>query len=676
MNDEGQKTPKWLFDKIEAIVEQITGRKFALDAAASPWNAQCGNYFTRDQDSLKQDWTAYKNIFLNAPFAKDEIGPFVWKAIASKAGCTVALLVPVWTSYEWCVELKKIGQYHDIVGLVFFELFSGKRIVRNKGDKQIQVAIIGPNVKPGNGPAIYAAPPPKNESPELQISLNSHDGSQTPRWLFEKIQEIVGRPFQVDAAASQWNAQCDTFLDEETNALIQDWTQWKTIFVNAPFSATLIAEFVAKAIEAAATGSTVAMILPFWAGYSWFQSVKRKGRLHDVIGPVSFTNHDGSHTVLNNGRSTSSIGVAFLGPDVVAGTNGEPIRKPDGSSVEPGTNGSSQARSESIGSIRHGLRLIPLSSVEPKPTTWLWHRRIPLGELTICDGDPADNKSSLLIDIAARVSTGRPMPDGSEGVLGNVLLLSAEDSLEKTIRKRLEVAEADLARIKTIEGEVSLPGTHKALEQAIRMAEARLIIVDPLMAFLSADANGDQKVRKALGPLKKIAERTNSAIVMVRHLAKRGSKHAMYRGSGSIAIIGASRSAFLVGRSPNDPGFRVLCHVKSNLGPLTPSLLFEPVDVDGEVAIEWRGETELSANYLLTSGPPEDRLGEAMAFLTELLRERPMAQQEIRRRAIAAGIALRTLERAKEMLGVVSARTGFGPGSVCSWQMPDAEIDS
>jgi hypothetical protein len=490
-------------------------------------------------DTTKVDWGKYgKNFFLNPPFKVSEIGPIVEKAInESQRGCTVALIVPVWTNYEWCTELIRLGQVHEIVGLVFFEDYNGTKVVCNSGPRQIRVVFIGPNVKAGtNGPPIYAPKPPKKEKPDPEVVPSENK------------------------------------------------------------------------------------------------------------------------------------------PEVRGGTDREPVQGQPYWLVERATNGTAADHRgyESNGSAHRRLRLIPLSSVEPKPTTWLWHRRIPLGDFTICEGDPADNKSSLLMDIAARVSTGRAMPDGTKGVLGNVLLLSAEDSLERTIVKRLDVAGADLRRIKAVDGEVSLPGTLKALEQAIRVADARLVIIDPLMAYLAADANGDQKVRRALTPLRNIAERANSAIVMVRHLVKRGGKHAMYRGSGSIGIIGAARSAVLVARSPSDEAFRVLAQVKNNLSVYPPSLLFEPVDVDGEVAIEWRGETELSANDLLSSGPVEDRLGEAMAFLAEVLKQGPIPQQEIRRRAIDAAIALRTLERAKEMLGAVSNRKGFGPGSVCFWHLPDA----
>lgn len=315
-----------------------------------------------------------------------------------------------------------------------------------------------------------------------------------------------------------------------------------------------------------------------------------------------------------------------------------------------------------------------LSDIQPKATEWLWPGRIPLGELTVLDGDPCSNKSSVLLDLAARVSTGRGMTDETSGVEGGVLLLLGEDSIAKTVRRRLEVAEADLTRIAVLDKPVLLPSDDNELEEAACLISAKLIIIDPLMAFLKADSNKDQKVRSALSPLAAIADKTNAAIVMVRHLNKGGGRHSLYRGSGSIGIIAATRSGLMIGKSPDDPNLRVLCHVKNNLGLLAPSLLFEPVDVGGIPQIEWRGECDYTADDLLAS-PQQNagKLAEAMMFLTETLAEGPVEQRTIKQRAVAGGMAYRTVERAKEVLGVVSDRDGWGPGSKCLWRLPEED---
>ena len=322
------------------------------------------------------------------------------------------------------------------------------------------------------------------------------------------------------------------------------------------------------------------------------------------------------------------------------------------------------------------LKIRSMSEVEPRDTEWLWDRRIPLGELTVVDGDPGSNKSSFLLDLAARVSSQREMIDSSPGVSGGVILLLGEDSIAKTVRRRLEVAQADLRRIAILDQQVLLPRDLALVEEAVLQVSAKLIIIDPLMAFLASDSNSDQKVRRALTPMSIIAEKTNAAVVMVRHLNKRGGRHSLYRGSGSIGIIAATRSGLLIGRSPDDSNFRVVCHTKCNLGPLAPSLLFEPLDADGVPQIEWRGECDYSADDILApKSNHESRLAEAMAFLQKALGDGPVEQKEIKKLAVDAGLAYRTVERAKELLGVESMREGWGPGSTCYWQFPVEEGD-
>ncbi len=154
------------------------------------------------------------------------------------------------------------------------------------------------------------------------------DGVYTAEWLFQAIQKTLGRPFDVDIAASDWNAQCSVFVTKEMDALKQDWTQWKTIYCNPPFEVPLVEQFVAKSIEAAKAGSTIALILPMWTRYPWYQEIKAAARIHDVIGSVAFRKPDGSSVTLNKGWGNTPLMVAFLGPDIPPGTHGEPFRRP------------------------------------------------------------------------------------------------------------------------------------------------------------------------------------------------------------------------------------------------------------------------------------------------------------------------------------------------------------
>ena len=175
--------------------------------------------------------------------------------------------------------------------------------------------------------------------------------------------------------------------------------------------------------------------------------------------------------------------------------------------------------------------------------------------------------------------------------------------------------------------------------------------------------------------MKALAERLNVAVTLVRHLNKGGGHNSLYRGSGSIGIVASTRSALLVGPDPEDGNMRVLTQVKNNLGPLAPSLLFEPVGAEnGSVYIEWRGQCEYTADDLLARPSRQGaKLYAARVLLLELLRGGPVEQAVIQRRAAEAGIAYRTVERAKDVLGVRSSRRGFGPGSVVFWELSGGE---
>ena len=317
-----------------------------------------------------------------------------------------------------------------------------------------------------------------------------------------------------------------------------------------------------------------------------------------------------------------------------------------------------------------------LAEVESRPTEWLWKDRIPLGEITSIEGDPGSSKSSLTLDLAARVTTAASMPDGSEGVDGNVLLILGEDSLAKTVRKRLEVAGADLKRITTPNNQLTLGKDLAKIEEVICRTSCRLVVIDPLMAFLGVDSGSDQKVRTVMTPLQAIADKTNCAVVLVRHLTKKGGGPVMYRAGGSIGIAAAIRSGFLVARHPQNSALRVLAHYKSNLSALATSLMFEPVDVSGAPVLEWRGECELTAAELAaTPSQQTPRLSEAMSFLVEQLSDGAVEQNKLKQKAVLAGIAVRTMEKAKELLQLVSTRKGFGPGSVCYWALPDKDSE-
>ena len=260
-----------------------------------------------------------------------------------------------------------------------------------------------------------------------------------------------------------------------------------------------------------------------------------------------------------------------------------------------------------------------LSGVKTQQIDWLWQRRIPLGKITILDGDPGMGKSLLAINIAACVSTGRPMPDDTPGRQGSTILIAPEDSAEDTIKPRMEAAGGDPSKmflLNTIEDidekrlavyarTFSLSRDLDDLEREIKRTNAILVVLDPLMAILgrNIDSSRDQDVREVLTPLAQLAERNGSAILIIRHLNKGTSDKVLYRGAGSIGIIAAARIGLLVAHDPDDEQKRVFATIKNNLSKLASNLTYQVVENEhGTPYIQWLGENHHITSTLLNSG--------------------------------------------------------------------------
>ncbi len=331
-----------------------------------------------------------------------------------------------------------------------------------------------------------------------------------------------------------------------------------------------------------------------------------------------------------------------------------------------------------------------VGDVAPERVEWLWPGRVPFGKLVVLDGDPGLGKSTLMLDIAARCSTGSPLPDGSR-LAGPIstLILSAEDSVGDTIRPRLEAGGADLERVRVFrsldDGEGPrppvLPGDLDVVEALVQEDGARLVIVDPLMAYLGGqyDAHRDQDVRRALHVFAAWAERTGAALVVVRHLNKAPGGNPIYRGGGSIGIVGAARAGMVIAPDPADEKRRVVACLKSNLSAEPASLAYRlvPDEVHDCARVQWDGASHLRAVELLNP-PRESKLAAADGFLENLLADGPVLVGEIKSEAQAEGISWRTVERAKDDLSVAAFRKGEpgrrGGGSWW-WKLPDLSPD-
>lgn len=257
---------------------------------------------------------------------------------------------------------------------------------------------------------------------------------------------------------------------------------------------------------------------------------------------------------------------------------------------------------------------VRLSDVQPERVRQLWRRRIFLGKLNMLDGDPGLGKTTMLLDIAARTTTGAPMPDGTTPDLdgpASVVILTAEDGLADTIRPRLDAAGADVSRVVAIKGipdghaerPVEIPFDVQSIYDVVDEEQAALVIVDPFVAFLGTELNSykDQDVRRAMAHLARLAEDTGAAVVLIRHLNKLVTGNPLYRGGGSIGIIGAARSGLLVARDPDDETRLILAVTKSNLAAMPPAMAYrlEPTP-SGVARVRWEGPTHHTAADLLS----------------------------------------------------------------------------
>src|SRR5215203_5527186 len=309
-----------------------------------------------------------------------------------------------------------------------------------------------------------------------------------------------------------------------------------------------------------------------------------------------------------------------------------------------------------------------LADVEAETVEWLWERRIPLDKITVLDGDPGLGKSVLTTDLAARLTTGRAMPYGfQKREPAGVVILSAEDGAGDTIRPRFDAAGGDPKKVVLLGTEemLAIPEDLGTIERAIKQVDAELVIVDPIMAFMGEDVNpnSDKEVRRALTPVKQLAERLGVAVLIVRHLNKTPGGNHLYRGGGSIGIISAARVGLLVGPHPDDDDLRVLAGQKSNLGPPPESLKYRIVTAPNDSAqVKYEGTVELKPQDLL-KGPQDEEersaADEARDFLRSVLAGGVRKESNsVKAEAKSLGISETTLNRVKRSIGVKSMKIG------------------
>ena len=315
-------------------------------------------------------------------------------------------------------------------------------------------------------------------------------------------------------------------------------------------------------------------------------------------------------------------------------------------------------------------KLLTMSEIETKEVRFLTKPYLPSGRISLIIGDPGEGKTTLSLAIAAAVTTGATLSwSDTPGEIGDVVFQTAEDCYNDTIKPRLELLGADLTRVHFVDDtEYPLTLADERLERAIIDTNAKMLIIDPIQAFLGkADIHSANAMRPLMKHLGDVAENTDCAAVLIGHLNKNGSK-STYRALGSIDIYAAARSVLMVGKLPLDDTMRAFVHSKSNLSAPGKSQAF---GFDPASGFCWLGDYEVTVEQLLdpknaskSEQQTDSQLDGAMKFLMSELSGEPVLSTEIMQRAVAAGISEITLKRAKKAIGVKAHQ--FGGAWYCS----------
>ena len=300
------------------------------------------------------------------------------------------------------------------------------------------------------------------------------------------------------------------------------------------------------------------------------------------------------------------------------------------------------------------VKIIRMSDVELTPVEWLWKPYLPFGKLSVLQGNPGEGKTYFAMHLAAACTNGKLLPNMERMEPFNVIYQTAEDGLGDTVKPRLIEAGADLDRVLVIDdSDVQLTLSDERIEKAIIENNARLVIIDPIQAYLGADVdmNRANEVRPIFMRLGQVAQRTGCAILLIGHLNKAAGMQSLQRGLGSIDIAAAVRSVMFIGKLKHDPTMRILTHEKSSLAPPGVSLAFSLGDEGG---FRWVGEYDITADEMLSGIEPqrETKTQQAKDLICSLLAGgKQVLSEDIDKAALERDIPGRTVRDAKRELG-------------------------
>ena len=348
--------------------------------------------------------------------------------------------------------------------------------------------------------------------------------------------------------------------------------------------------------------------------------------------------------------------------------------------------------------IEPKLKLINMDSVEVEQIEWLLYPFIPYGKVTIIQVDPGEGKTTMVLQIIAKLTRGEPIfpvtdttmkikekrsdevDSGNDGLDGednmqeqssmspvHVIYQTAEDGLGDTIKPRLLAAGADCSKVMVIDdSDQPLTMADVRLEEAIVQTKAKMVVLDPIQGFLGAnvDMHRANEIRPLMKRIAVLAEKYHCAVILIGHMNKNSNGKSSYRGLGSIDFQAAARSVLIVGRVKDEPEVRVVCHTKSSLAPEGTSIAFR---LDKNNGFEWIGEYDISADELLNGDGRGQKSRKAKEFLLEILANGGMTQKKIAEEAEARGIKSKTLWNAKRELEIDSVKRG----KQWYWMLPE-----
>jgi len=354
-----------------------------------------------------------------------------------------------------------------------------------------------------------------------------------------------------------------------------------------------------------------------------------------------------------------------------------------------------QARVDGCTNNDSVIEYVCLSDVESKPVNWLWHKRLALGKMSLLSGDPGLGKSLITLDFVQRITTGSNWPvDNSPCEQGSVILLSAEDEADDTIKPRLETIGADISKVfvitsvydfdkdnNKIDRLVSFKKDVNKIEEIInKIQDCRMIVIDPITAYMEGtDSYKNSEVRTFLAPIKSLAEKTGIAVLLVSHLNKSTGHNAINRISGSGALPASCRAVYNVSKDEDDENVRYFIPVKNNLGSDQGAFTYQIASSGNDMPVVKWGESiiDLTADEAMgsTHGESRSAVDEAADFLEQELSYGSMKMIDLKEKAKQNDISTASLKRAKKLKGVIADREG-GKDGYWYWHFPDGYFNN